>query len=145
MAALGYADDTVLISDSRAGMVANFEIVESFCRDMGLRLNVKKSYIFQIDMTAKSWQVNQAERYIVNGTAIPWIYQDDSVRYLGKAFGPWCGMSAPNVKAQLANWADCLKGSGLNPLQKLEIWISVIIPQVKACVIGSRASPKSNS
>ena len=140
VAALGYADDTALISDSRAGMETNLEIVESFCRDVELRLNVRKSYIFQIDMSAKSWHVNHSREYVVDGDAIPWISPDESVRYLGKAFGPWCGMSVPSVKVQLANWAACLKGSGLKPLQKLEIWRSEIIPRVKARVIGSRTS-----
>ena len=89
MTALGYADDTAVLSDSRGGMIKNLFIVEQYCRKVRLKLNVKKSFIFQIDCRGKTGTVNENERYIVDGDSIPWISPDDAVRYLSKSFGPW--------------------------------------------------------
>ena len=142
MTALGYADDTAVLSDSREGMIKNLSIVEQYCRKVGLKLNVKKSYIFQIDCRGRTWTVNENERYVVDGDNIPWISPDNAVRYLGKSFGPWGGMTAPAIKVQIKTWSDRLRACGLKPTQKLEIWRSVIIPRIKSRILGT--SPSKN-
>ena len=41
--ALGYADDTAVLSDSRDGLEKNLTLVKTYCDQVGLRLNVTKA------------------------------------------------------------------------------------------------------
>ena len=41
--ALGYADDTAMLSDSREGLEKSLPLVKTYCDQVGLRLNVTKA------------------------------------------------------------------------------------------------------
>ena len=41
--ALGYADDTAVLSDSREGLEKNLPLAKTYCDQVGLRLNVTKA------------------------------------------------------------------------------------------------------
>ena len=137
--ALGYADDTAVLSDSRAGLEKNLALVKAFCDQVGLRLNVK-SYVFHIQSDGKTFTVNDTEPYEVDGRLIPWIKPEEATRYLGKTFGPWGGMSVPNLKQQIEEWARSVAAAPLKPMQALEIWRDTILPRIKARILHSRPS-----
>ena len=137
--ALGYADDAAVVSDSRAGLEKNLALVKAFCDQVGLRLNVK-SYVFHIQSDGKTFTVNDTEPYEVDGRLIPWIKPEEATRYLGKTFGPWGGMSVPNLKQQIEEWARSVAAAPLKPMQALEIWRDTILPRIKARILHSRPS-----
>ena len=140
ISALGYADDTAVISDSRAGLEKNLALVKAFCDQVGLRLNINKSYVFHIQSDGKTFTVNDVEPYEVDGRPIPWIKPEEATRYLGKMFGPWGGMSVPNLKQQVEEWARSVAAAPLKPLQAMEIWRDTILPRIKARILHSRPS-----
>ena len=96
--ALGYADDTAVLSDSRAGLEKNIVLVKAYCDQVDLRLNVNKSYVFHIQSDGKTFMVNDTGPYEVR--QIPWIKPEEATRYLGKMFGPWGGMSIPKPQTE---------------------------------------------
>ncbi len=138
--ALGYADDTAVLSNSREGLERNLSLVQAYCDRVGLRLNVKKSYVFHIRSDGKTFTVNNTAPYMVGGEQIPWIKPEESTRYLGKMFGPWKGMTVPNLKRQIDDWASNVAAAPLKPFQALEIWRGTILPRVKARILHSRPS-----
>ena len=103
--ALGYVDDTAVLSDSRAGLEKNLALVKAYCDQVGLRLNVNKSYVFHIRSDGKTFTVNDTRPYEVDGRQIPWVKPEEATRYLGKMFGPWGGMSIPNLRQTIEEWA----------------------------------------
>ena len=135
--ALGYADDTAVLSDSRAGLEKNLALVKAYCDQAGLRLNVNKSYIFNIQSDGKTFTVNDTGPYEVDGRQIPWIKPEEASRYLGKMFGPWGGMSIPILKQKIKEWACSVAAA---PLKALEIWRDTILPRIKARILHSRPS-----
>ena len=138
--ALGYADDTAVLSDSRAGLEKNLALVKAFCDQVGLRLNVNKSYVFHIKSDGRTFTVNYTAAYEIDGRRIPWVSPDNATRYLGKMFGPWGGMSIPNLKQQIEEWARSVAAAPLKPMQALEIWRDTILPRIKARILHSRPS-----
>ena len=138
--ALGYADDTAVLSDSRAGLEKNLALVKAFCDQVGLRLNVNKSYVFHIISDGRTFTVNDTAPYEIDGGRIPWVSPDNATRYLGKMFGPWGGMSVPNLKQQIEEWARSVAAAPLKPMQALEIWRDTILPRIKARILHSRPS-----
>ena len=138
--ALGYADDTAVISDSREGLEKNLALVKAYCDQVGLRLNVNKSYVFHIRSDGKTFTVNDTSPYEVDGRQIPWVKPEEATRYLGKMFGPWGGMSIPNLRQTIEEWARSVAAAPLKPLQALEIWRDTILPRIKARILHSRPS-----
>ena len=138
--ALGYADDTAVISDSKEGLEKNLALVKAYCDQVGLRLNVNKSYVFHIRSDGKTFTVNDTSPYEVDGRQIPWVKPEEATRYLGKMFGPWGGMSIPNLKQTIEEWARSVAAAPLKPLQALEIWRDTILPRIKARILHSRPS-----
>ena len=137
--AMGYADDTAVLSKTPAGMRKNLELVQTFCTNVGLRLNVKKSFVFHIKATGKTFTVNNIEPFIINGEKIPWINPDESTKYLGKQFGPWQGMKIPELQEQLKTWATRIRTALLKPEQKVEIYRSTVIPRLVATLAHTKA------
>lgn len=72
-------------------------MVKSYSDQVGLRLNVKKSYVFHIRSDGHT-TVNDAAPYVVGGAQIQWVKPEDATRYLGKMSGPWGGMTVPNPR-----------------------------------------------
>ena len=131
--AFGYADDTAVLSDSRAGLEKNIVLVKAYCDQVDLRLNVNKSYVFHIQSDGKTFMVNDTGPYEVR--QIPWIKPEEATRYLGKMFGPWGGMSIPNLKQKIEEWACSVAAA---PLKALEIWRDTILARIKARILHSR-------
>lgn len=65
--ALGYADDTAVLSDSRAGLKKQqLVLVKTYCDQVDLRLNVNKSYVFHIYTIG--WEEPSSSHPIVYGS-----------------------------------------------------------------------------
>eukprot|EP00745_Piridium_sociabile_P021433 TRINITY_DN32985_c0_g1_i2.p1 TRINITY_DN32985_c0_g1~~TRINITY_DN32985_c0_g1_i2.p1 ORF type:complete len:720 (-),score=99.59 TRINITY_DN32985_c0_g1_i2:130-2289(-) len=135
--AMGYADDTAVLSRSLAGMKRNLRLVSRFCDAVGLKLNVKKSYAFTIKASRKTYTVNEGEPFMVSGQQIPWVGPDQSTKYLGKQFGPWVGLERPELLQQLKVWSENIRCAPLKPEQKIEIWRETVIPRLVSSLVNS--------
>lgn len=62
------------------------------------------------------------EPYEMDRTQIFWVQPGEATRYLGKMFGPWGGMTVPNLKRQMGEWSRSAAAAPLKPFQALEIW-----------------------
>ncbi|KAL8620402.1 hypothetical protein ACOMHN_055483 [Nucella lapillus] len=140
LTAMGYADDTAVMSRSRAGLETNLELVDSFCQQVGLKLNVRKSFVFHLKATGKTFTVNNCEQYSINGEPIPWVAPDEATKYLGKQFGPWVGLERPQLFEQLKLWDERVKNAPLKPMQRLEIWRGTIVPRIFSAMLGTGAT-----
>ena len=54
--------------------------------------------MFHIRWDGKTFTVNNTAPYMVGREQIPLVKPEDATRYLGKMFGPWRGMTVPNLK-----------------------------------------------
>ncbi|KAL2102388.1 hypothetical protein ACEWY4_001556 [Coilia grayii] len=81
VAALAFADDLVLLSDSWGGMSHNLEITAAFCKLTGIRIQPEKSHGFLLspDPANKrnSMRVNRCRRWTVAGESIPLVCETD--------------------------------------------------------------------
>ena len=77
-----------MVPDLRAGLEKNLGVVKSYFDEVDVRLNIKKSCVFNIGSDGKMFTVNDTAVYEMDGKEIPWV-----TRYCGKMFGPWGGMT----------------------------------------------------
>ncbi|KAL8602269.1 hypothetical protein ACOMHN_022782 [Nucella lapillus] len=139
LTAMGYADDTAVMSRSRAGLETNLELVDGFCQHVGLKLNVRKSFVFNPKSTGKTFTVNNCEQLSINGEPIPWVAPDEATKYLGKQFGPWVGLERPQLIEQLKLWDKRVRDAPLKPTQRLKIWRGTIVPRILSAMLGADA------
>ena len=76
----------------------------------------------------------------MDGKQIPWVQPGEVTRYVGKMFGPLGGMTVPNLKKQIEDWARSVAAAPLKPFQALEIRRDTVLPRVKARILHSRPS-----
>ena len=129
-----------MVSDSREGLNKNLAIVKEYCDRVGLKLNVKKSFVFHIDSDGKTYTVNDVPHYMVDDQEIPWVSPESSTRYLGKMIGPWGGMTVSRLSTQIDEWAQKVRKAPIRPFQGLEIWRETIIPRVRARLLHCTSS-----
>lgn len=77
-----------MVPDLRAGLKKNLGVVKSYFDEVDVRLNIKKSCVFNIGSDGNMFTVNDTAVYEMDGKEIRWV-----TRYCGKMFGPWGGMS----------------------------------------------------
>ena len=140
VSAMGYADDTAVLSDSVGGMQENLRLVSQFCQEVGLQLNVRKSFAFHIKAGSKTFLVNQCEDFLVHGEPIPWVGPEETTKYLGQYFGPWRGLEKPQLKEKTHTWGKRVQKAPLKPKQKVEVWRSTILPRLASALQNTKAS-----
>ena len=77
---------------------------------------------------------------MVGEMQIPWVKPKDATRYLGKMFGPWGGITVPNLRNKIDDWASSVAAAPFKPFQALEIWRETMLPRIKARILHSRPS-----
>jgi hypothetical protein len=91
MGPLCYADDNALATGSPGEMNHNLALVDEFCSETGMRLNIKKSATFCITPCgSRSYTVNtNTVRVQIRGEEVPVIEPDSCMKYLGSKMSPW--------------------------------------------------------
>ena len=64
-----------------------------------------RAIIFPSNRIQKTFTVSDTAPYEVDRRQIPWVKPDKATRYLSRMFGPWGGMTVPNLKQQIKDWA----------------------------------------
>ncbi|KFM70182.1 hypothetical protein X975_23497, partial [Stegodyphus mimosarum] len=74
-------------------MTTQLEIVDRFCRDYGLHLNVKKCHSLHLVRQRDHTVLNTSTSWVVNGVPIPSVLAEEIFRYLRIDFSPLRGLS----------------------------------------------------
>lgn len=129
---LAYADDNSLLTGTPEEMNTNLEIVNSFCDNTGMRLNVKKSAAFCLTPKgSRSYLVNQFTTPLrVGGEEVPLIKPSESTKYLGSKISAWVNKVAQDVETKLEGMIKAIDGANQKPRQKLEMLESYALPKV---------------
>ncbi|GCC16572.1 hypothetical protein chiPu_0022439 [Chiloscyllium punctatum] len=129
-ATLAFADDIALISESSEGMIGNLKLIEKFCLNTGLEVNINKTKGFNFVFKNKTFIYNESANWKFNDSFIQCIEPGQTDKYLGAKIDPWIGVSMADWETQLANWISNLKSSFLKPSQKIEILKTYFIPRL---------------
>ncbi|KAL2102365.1 hypothetical protein ACEWY4_001533 [Coilia grayii] len=134
VAALAFADDLVLLSDSWGGMSHNLEITAAFCKLTGIRIQPEKSHGFLLspDPANKrnSMRVNRCRRWMVAGESIPLVCETDEVKYLGMQICRKKGLKRPELRQQVKVWLRSIGAAPLDPAQKVWFTKTYLLPRV---------------
>ncbi|CAM2095303.1 unnamed protein product [Caretta caretta] len=128
--ALAFADDLVMLSDSWEGMNANIQILESFCKLSGLKVQARKCHGFLLSPTHDSFTVNNCEAWKIGCDSLNMIAPGESEKYLGLKVDPWIGFSKPALSDKLDTWLERINRAPLKPSQKLEMLNTFTVPRV---------------
>ncbi|CAM5179267.1 unnamed protein product [Eretmochelys imbricata] len=128
--ALAFADDLVMLSDSWEGMNANIQILESFCKLSGLKVQARKCHGFLLSPTHDSFTVNNCEAWKIGCDSLNMIAPGESEKYLGLKVDPWIGFSKPALSDKLDTWLERINRASLKPSQKLEMLNTFTVPRV---------------
>ena len=127
--ALGYADDTALVSENRGDLQYNLDLAGSYFRKVGLTLNVRKSHAFVISCSRKSFVVNNCLQLTVNGQKIPFVAPSHAVRYLGASVGGW-GQQLDEGYSGLVKGCNGISRAPLKPMQKVNLMVRYLLPRL---------------
>lgn len=130
--ALCYADDNALTTGDPAAMQHNCGLVNDFCQETGMRLNVKKSAAFYIKPATKgTYTVNTYEvPPTIGGEPIPLVGPEDCTKYLGTSINPWTTTRRRDLGAQCAKMLQGIDKSRLKPRQKLHMLRQYAMPRL---------------
>ncbi|RUM43516.1 MAG: hypothetical protein DSY80_05495, partial [Desulfocapsa sp.] len=135
---LGFSDDTALLTDNRNCMQRNLDLVDDFCFDTGLSLNVGKSFGFRITPGQnRTWILNLDSNWLLQGEQLEWIDPGASMKYLGTHINPWTGVGdgmirdGTNQIKRLEGWCSSLKKAALRGPQKAAILTDCLVPKLQ--------------
>ena len=130
VASLAFADDIALTSPSDGEMRKLLAIVDDFCSDTGLRLNVRKCATFCIKPVAggKSWALDTNLEIRIGGEMIPRVDPGEVTKYLGMRIGAY--PVEGNIEGKLADMIARIDKYPLKPSQKLEILQKYCLPKL---------------
>uniref|UniRef100_K7F1N0 Reverse transcriptase domain-containing protein n=1 Tax=Pelodiscus sinensis TaxID=13735 RepID=K7F1N0_PELSI len=128
--ALAFADDLVMLSDLWEGMSANIEILESFCKLSGLKVQANKCHGFFLKPTHDSYTVNNCDAWKIGTEGLNMINPGESEKYLGLKVDPWLGFAKLTLSDKLDTWLERIDRAPLKPSQKLEMLNTFTIPRV---------------
>uniref|UniRef100_A0A3Q2R1T2 Reverse transcriptase domain-containing protein n=1 Tax=Fundulus heteroclitus TaxID=8078 RepID=A0A3Q2R1T2_FUNHE len=134
---LAYADDLILVSDSRRGILRNLNILQEFLSVTGLRVKITKCGGFVLDRVARARVLNACGPLRLCGQDIPWIGAGDKFDYLGVQVNPTKDIIAPNVFQTVKDMVDRISSATLKPSQKVCLLKRYAMPRVTySAVLG---------
>uniref|UniRef100_A0A3Q2UN73 ribonuclease H n=1 Tax=Fundulus heteroclitus TaxID=8078 RepID=A0A3Q2UN73_FUNHE len=80
---LAYADDLILVSDSRRGLQRNLNILQEFLSETGLKVKITKCGGFILDRVSRTRVLNACGPLRLCDQDLPWIGAGDRFNYLG--------------------------------------------------------------
>ncbi|CAM2107382.1 unnamed protein product [Caretta caretta] len=119
-----------MLSDSWEGVNANIQILKSFCKLSGLKVQASKCHGFLLSPTHDSFTVNNCEAWKISCNGLNMIAPGESQKYLGLKFDPWIGFTKPALSDKLDTWLERINRAPLKPSQKLEMLNTFTVPRV---------------
>lgn len=130
VAAIAYADDVMLVSDSGPGMELNLSILDQFCDLTGLRVNPEKCHGFLMVKLDGCVKVDTTTAWKVKGRDIHMLRSGESVPYLGIEIEPIQGVQSPKLLQELTVMLEKLNKAPLKPHQRIIILKQYLIPRL---------------
>nr|pir reverse transcriptase-like protein - silkworm [Bombyx mori]AAB59214.1 reverse transcriptase-like protein [Bombyx mori]8GH6_A Chain A, Reverse transcriptase-like protein [Bombyx mori] len=128
VSALAYADDLVLLAGSKVGMQESISAVDCVGRQMGLRLNCRKSAVLSMipDGHRKKHHYLTERTFNIGGKPLRQVSCVERWRYLGVDFeASGCVTLEHSISSALNN----ISRAPLKPQQRLEILRAHLIPR----------------
>ena len=135
---LAFADDIILLSESKTGMMRLLEDTEEFFRKRGLKVNAKKCFSTRLSTTKKdnAPYVYKEPSYKIGGEPLKAVAYDTCFKYLGIKFNP-----LGKYKANITSFQEMitrLRKAPLKPYQKLELLRANVIPKILHSLVLGR-------
>ena len=129
---LAYADDNSLLTGSAEEMNTNLAIVNRFCAETDMRLDVKKSAAFCIRPAgSRTYTVNVFTTPLVVGEEkILLIKPSETTKYLGSKISPWVNRVNQELVPKLEQMLKGIDKSSLRPRQKLLMLERYALPRL---------------
>ncbi|XP_049425577.1 uncharacterized protein LOC125884643 [Epinephelus fuscoguttatus] len=128
--ALAFADDLVLLSSSWDGMVANLDVLETFCELTGMRVQPGKCHGFFAETVGRSLKINSRPPWLLGGVPLNLIGPDEGAKYLGVIVNPWTGIVSKGIGERLQRWIAAIGGTPLGPIERVDLLVNYAIPRV---------------
>ncbi len=127
---LAFADDLVLVSESRNGIMSLLRTASGFMEERGLSINPKKSCVFGLEKVRSRKQVTVlTEQFLKIGTVpLEVLGAESTTRYLGVHVGA-AGVGKATRKRFREDLGRLVGSKSLKPQQKVEILRSFILPR----------------
>ena len=128
ISALAFADDFILLRDTKDKAQRLLNHTESYLNALGMRIAAEKCASFEIRPTKDSWYITNPDLSLTNGGKIPNSAPDSYQSYLGGHISPWSGLHYKDLVDQLSSTLQRCRSAQLNPHYKLSITTSHLIP-----------------
>ncbi len=123
-----YADDTVLLAESAAGLQTIINQLDNYTTEWGLTINVAKTKVL---VFRKSWQLRKEEKWFYKGTEIEIVnqfcYLGIMLNYNGKFNTTHKHLAEQARKAQF-NLMKVIKQSNFNVTTMLDLFDTYLAP-----------------
>ena len=137
--AIAYADDLVLLANTRKQMEERLVKLSECLGESGMRLNASKSRVMQIEKLGKEKAMVLLQDPIrVQGQTIRPLTVDEEVRYLGLNF-TWKGRSRVKTTSVLSDYLENVTRAPLKPQQRMEILRFHLIPKLQYALVNGNA------
>ena len=139
-----YADDTILMAETRQELKFNFTELQAALEKVGLRLNAKKCATFELDKAGKLKKTFvRSEPFLdVEKVNVPALGERDFYKYLGIKFSPegTTGFVTPlSLQRDLAR----VGAARIDPQDRLFVIRSVLIPRMHHSLVLGQAHGKA--
>ncbi|GCB69751.1 hypothetical protein scyTo_0005536 [Scyliorhinus torazame] len=138
--ALTFAGDIALLSDSHAGMEKNLKLLQTFCTNTRLAINVTQTKGFHFTHKSKIFVYNHHENWKLGKEIIAYIPPGDTEKYLGARRDPWADVTEGEWSEKLTAWTIALQAEALRPAQKIKVLKIHVIPRMYFHLILSEIS-----
>jgi predicted transcriptional regulator len=128
ISALAFADDLILLSDTKDKAQSLLNHTQSYLNALGMCIAAEKCASFEIRPTKDSWYITNPDLSLTNGDKIPNSAADSSQSYLGGHISPWSGLHYKDLVDRLASTLERCRSAQLKPHQKLSLTNSHLIP-----------------
>lgn len=129
IAASLFADDIVLMASSARGLQSLIDTASAYLVSCGLSINIAKSQTISWKTVPhlKKIVVDEKQKFVCAGVAIPSLSRSSTWKYLGVTFNPE-GRCKPETLSSLAETLTTLTKAPLKPQQRLFALRVVIVP-----------------
>jgi hypothetical protein len=127
ISSLAFADDLLLISDTREGAEQLLLHTERYLYSLGMHVAATKCTSFEIKTTKDSWYVVDPDLHLSDDTHIPSSTAGSTLTYLGGLISPWNGIQQKDLGTRLQATLHRLRSASLKPHQKLHLLSTFII------------------
>ena len=121
VAALAFADDLVLVSDSVEGMGRSLAILEEFSALTGLKVQPRKCFGFYVSHHRGLYSLNEGVDWSLGGVPLQLIKGGDPRKYLGLKIDPWVGAITPRFEEEVMKWITLIESNPLVPMERVDV------------------------